>query len=675
MSTYNWKFRSFAGVLQVVLESEEDILHLRELDLKLWSVLAMPVRGVFVKKETLEALDSDNDGFIRANEILNALDFLSSSLFSLAEVMREGSSVSLENIKDEEILLAARNILENGSEKSVDSSRLPEITTLLTKKNDYTPSSLRFLICRMIKEKKGKDEILDEIEKLRTSLLTAKKAFRGNFKATLQSVLAARKAFLAVEKKIDDFFLRERLFHYAPEAKNSLSDFKYDFKELKNSLLSEESASLKALPLSFSKDGGRLSLLSSINPAWQREMRTFYEKFVVPLRGETESVSEEEWKILKEKAASLKEIFEEAATYDLSKEDEGIFAASEDEISEKIEREKKEAKQRESLEKLKKLLLFRRDFFMVLKNYVNFEEFYSNRLSVFQSGVLYFDTRATSLCFEYTEETMHEKLDIFSGAYLLYCDIFRGKEKRKILALITSGGQENITAWRNGVFYDREGRDWQANVVKILQNPISIKEAFFTPYRSFARMIENMISKKADAVEQKGESLIALAGKKNEGEKENTAKKIDLGTIALIGTAVGGISTLVLGVFRQAIDLGFYLPVAILAIISVISGPSMILAALKLRKRSITPILEANGWALNARLKINIPLGGALTEQGSFPPSAHLALTDPFLQKKHGWRNLFILALAMAIFFCLFFFRAQCKDFFLHLVDEIMNKA
>ena len=39
----------------------------------------------------------------------------------------------------------------------------------------------------------------------------------------------------------------------------------------------------------------------------------------------------------------------------------------------------------------------------------------------------------------------------------------------------------------------------------------------------------------------------------------------------------------------------------------------MILAYMKLRKRNLGPILDANGWAVNAKAKINVPFGTILT--------------------------------------------------------------
>jgi hypothetical protein len=79
------------------------------------------------------------------------------------------------------------------------------------------------------------------------------------------------------------------------------------------------------------------------------------------------------------------------------------------------------------------------------------------------------------------------------------------------------------------------------------------------------------------------------------------------------------------------------MPLGVLAIILLISGPSMLMAWLKLRKRNLGPILDANGWAVNAKAKINVPFGASLTRTAALPTGAQRDLVDPFAEKKRPW--------------------------------------
>ena len=71
-------------------------------------------------------------------------------------------------------------------------------------------------------------------------------------------------------------------------------------------------------------------------------------------------------------------------------------------------------------------------------------------------------------------------------------------------------------------------------------------------------------------------------------------------------------------------------PLVLLGLVLVISGPSMLIAWLKLRQRTLGPILEANGWAINGRVKINIPFGTKLTERAIKPANSTTNRNDPY---------------------------------------------
>src|SRR5947208_15712156 len=92
-------------------------------------------------------------------------------------------------------------------------------------------------------------------------------------------------------------------------------------------------------------------------------------------------------------------------------------------------------------------------------------------------------------------------------------------------------------------------------------------------------------------------------------------------------------------VFAKIIGLPWWqIPLAFLAILLSVSTPSMVIAALKLRLRNLGPILDANGWAVNARARINIPFGRSLTKTAVLPANSSRSLIDPYADK-HGIRN------------------------------------
>ena len=90
-----------------------------------------------------------------------------------------------------------------------------------------------------------------------------------------------------------------------------------------------------------------------------------------------------------------------------------------------------------------------------------------------------------------------------AGTYLLYCDCVRRAtgERRQIVAAVTNGDADNLMVGRNGIFYDRDGLDWDATITKIVDNPISLRQAFWAPYKKLVRLIEEQVAKRAAAAD------------------------------------------------------------------------------------------------------------------------------------------------------------------------------
>jgi hypothetical protein len=103
------------------------------------------------------------------------------------------------------------------------------------------------------------------------------------------------------------------------------------------------------------------------------------------------------------------------------------------------------------------------------------------------------------------------------------------------------------------------------------------------------------------------------------------------GIFAAFGMALGMIGTALMTLAKGIFALKWWqLVLAFVGIMLVISGPAMVMAWLKLRRRNIAPLLNANGWAVNAASKISIPFGETLTDSAKFPK---MRLKDPYAKK------------------------------------------
>jgi hypothetical protein len=187
-------------------------------------------------------------------------------------------------------------------------------------------------------------------------------------------------------------------------------------------------------------------------------------------------------------------------------------------------------------------------------------------------------------------------------------------------------------------------------VTAIVDNPISIRQAFWSPYKKFVRMIEEQVAKRAAAAEAASSARLASTAEGAVAAKVEPPKKVDVGAVAAIGVAISGAITaltLILGYVFQLKPWQY--PLVLLGLILVISTPSMVIAWLKLRQRTLGPILEGNGWAVNGRVAINIPFGTKLTDLAVLPVGARRSLEDPYEDKDAARRRRLIWVLLLVL--------------------------
>jgi hypothetical protein len=689
-STKRWKFFRAGTVDQVVLNDASDLENLESLDKKLWVALACPTRGLEFEERTLDLIDTDRDGRIRPPEIIAAIAW-SREVFRNLDALFAGkdslplSEIRIETAAGKEVHETARRILAERGREGATAIELEDVTTTskafaerklngdgVVTVDSTDDSDVKAAIADAIGiggpvvDKSGKPGIdqakLDAVY-ARVRAHAAWLEQEGASHSLGEQTPAAAVAVASVKEKVDDYFVRCHLAAFDGRISTALNGSEERIAAFAGRVLAPEDGDVGSLPLAHVEAGRPLPLMA-INPAWTKRMTTFDEAAVVPILGNTRSsLSEQDWTAIKARVAAY-EAWRAAGPTDDGVEKLGrerVLAlangSSYQAVSALISADSALSTESSQMEAVEKAVRLRRDLVSLLRNFVNFSEFYGKRRSAFQVGVLYVDGRCCELCLPVSDVGKHATLASLSNAYLVYCDCSRKKdaEKRTIVAAVTAGDIDNLMAGRNGVFYDRKGDDWDATITKVVDNPISIRQAFWAPYKRFVRLVQEQVSKRAAAADAEankslGEQATALAavgdGKKPEVTPQEP-KKIDVGTVAAIGVAVGGIATFFSSVLATFLGLGMWMPVGLLALLIAVSGPSMLIAWLKLRHRNIGPLLDANGWAVNAFARVNVPFGEALTTVAVLPRGATRLLNDPFAEKRRPW-GLYLLLLVLA---------------------------
>jgi len=293
-----------------------------------------------------------------------------------------------------------------------------------------------------------------------------------------------------------------------------------------------------------------------------------------------------------------------------------------------------------------KFLHIYRDFYRLLRNFVTLNDFYDKDRKVsaiFQSGKLIIDQRECRFCMKVSDMAKHTASAATCGMFLVYCDCTTktSAAKLQIVAAVTVGDIGDLIVGKNALYYDNAGEEWDAVITKVVDNPISIAQSFWSPYRRMAKVVENLITK--NAADKDAKMMADATAKINAapaavpaaGAAPAAPQPFDIGKFAGIfaafGMALGMIGTALTSIFEGLVNIPWWKTIIIfVAIMLVISGPAMVLAWLKLRRRNIAPLLNANGWAINASSKISIPFGETLTDIAKFPT---LKLKDPYAKK------------------------------------------
>jgi len=623
---YDWKFSTVGGVTRVNIENGQDIAHLSELDQKLWTVLSCPVKGLEFDERTLALLDSDHDGKLRVHEVVAASQWLCKVLADMDYLVEGRDSITFGTIRHD----------------TDEGKQVVEAAKMILGKLDVNKDEIS------LADVKAYMDVYEEKCKAEYSAGETE-PYEPPYG---EGSDAAEAAVNAVRQKIADWFMRCKLVQFDEDAAGALDVQVEKIAAISAGNLNDSVGEISAYPLARPRKEGLLPLAEGLNPAWQAPMAAVVAA-VPELQGK-DSVSEEEWN----------GVLAKVDAYTAWK------AAGETAMNEAIAA--KLGEHAAAIEPVERLLRYCRDYFRLLHNYVVFKDFYRRDdkfLAVFQAGKLYIDQRCCDLCVKVTDMPRSTGTAGKSGIYLLYCHCVAksGGAQMDIVAALTDGEIGGLHEGKNAIFYDRAGNDWDATITKIVDNPISVRQAFWSPYRKFGNWVTDKITKSASEKESKqfdemttkadSASTNLTAKPEDAAAEKKPAAPFDIakfaGIFAAIGLAFGAIGAALGMLGGFIVEKWYNVIILVAAVVLLISGPSMLLAWLKLRKRNLGPVLNANGWAINSDVKINTTFGKTLTSMAKYPK---VVAKDPFADKKMPWWQKCLIWLGvLAVLFLLVF--------------------
>ncbi|KKL19977.1 hypothetical protein LCGC14_2460070, partial [marine sediment metagenome] len=259
---------------------------------------------------------------------------------------------------------------------------------------------------------------------------------------------------------------------------------------------------LKSAPLAGVQADGKLPLKPPLNPYYVQAVAAFRTQAVAPALGRSaSSIDRDDWREIQQFFAAHRAWVQADAGAEVSSLGPDTLRAYLDGSCEAVVRDliaesTATALELDSIRQTERLILYRCHLLELANNFISFPRLYDvERRAMFEMGTLIMDGRRFNLAVKVANRAAHAALAKNSSMFVLYVEVGSkaGKKLYDLAVPVTSGGKGNLQVGKRGVFIDINGLEWDARVVSIIDNPISIREALVSPFKRLGRMLSGKI--------------------------------------------------------------------------------------------------------------------------------------------------------------------------------------
>ena len=664
--------RNFGGVQQLVVSSEADLAAIDALDPARWAATSAPLRDLHCDPAFLAFVDTAGNGRIRVKELLAARDWLFARMKSRKRIEERSDELFLDDL---EATTPEGQKLRHAAEHVARELRLPDPSRL-------TLAEVRAFRAGYAKTLANGDgvvpptlvpeaDVADFARDVMSVVGSAPDASgeNGVGETQLSRFLEGGKAFLnwksrpqvspdivplgegtelavaavkALDAKIEEFFLVCDLLRQEQQAASALRSTDEELKSLRAGGAPGIELYLAQAPLATPNPAGELALSAAVNPAFQAAWTSLNDKVLSRLAPGQGTIDRVAWRKLKATfdpylAWQKEKPAEPFEAVKLERLDEHLMAPLQSKLRGYIDVDKAAAPELLQVAEVEKLVLYQRYLIELANNFVNFSALYDpTRTALVEMGAIVVDGRRLEFCAKVENRAAHKAVAAESLIFLVYAQVLEKDSAApafEVVAPVTSGERGRLRAGKRGLFIDVLGKEWDAVIVEVVENPISIKEAMLQPFRRLQKMIgeriETLLVKQHASHEA---ALVTMAAgeaaplkpvpeKKDPGGMQNL---LIGGSIAF--AAIGSALAYVVSAITSIAPLKLLGGIAGLA--AVLVGLSALLGWLKLRRRDMGMLFEASGWAINPRMKITRRLGIVFTRTPDFPAGTRVDRRD-----------------------------------------------
>lgn len=285
-------------------------------------------------------------------------------------------------------------------------------------------------------------------------------------------------------------------------------------------------------------------------------------------------------------------------------------------------------------DKVEQLLLYLQGLVKLCNNFISFPDLYDPKVpTLIERGRIVIDGRWFNLTFPVNALAEHSALATNSGLFIIYVEIDTKPAATTLAAPVTIGDKGALKIGKRGIFFDANRNEYNAKIVKIIENPVCLREALAAPFLRIGKMLETKVTKMSNAsdaeLNKKFETVIndpaAAAKSANAEAKAKAAAKSDAGNKAGmmmgIGVAFAAVSSALAFICKTLSSMSLLsIVLSVVCVLAILLLPIALLAWLRLRRQDLSSLLEGNGWAINSRLRLTRRQRRAFSNNGRFKP-------------------------------------------------------
>lgn len=694
------RFQQYGRTYQLDIASAADLEALLGMDETLWVATSAPVSAFRCDPKFLKFLDADGNGRVCSNELKGAIRWLLTHLADPSQLAASIGTLPLAVIKtgtpDGQALVdSARYVLAGLGDVPQDVISLVQVRGFLA-----TIQSKPLNGDGVIVPASSSDPQVAAFLKAAVTATGGSPDLSGATgvnEAQINAFLAAIPAYLAWRQsgevpagetvtptmplgtdtpalhalyslhaaKVDLYFDLCRLGAFDPRTASRLAGPDSNLLQLDPVDAAQVAGYLAKLPIAAPAPCRELPLTTEadINPIYRAWLRDMQEKVFprIPDGGAGATLSEWEWRRVKAafqpyEAYLAQKTGTMAESFPLDTLRSFLAPALKEETQRLLAADRKVAAIVQQTEQVERLLLFHQHLLRLTNNFVSFPYLYStDQRALFEMGSVVMDGRCFSFAVKVENLAEHSATAKLSNLFVVYLEVTGvAPEKFNVSIPITAGTKGNLAVGKRGIFFDIGGKEYDARVVQVIENPVSLREALAMPFVRLWGILEGRIENWSNSAEKglQTEFTKVIAQPSALAATPTPAAPVPAGTpsgafmglcfvTAALGSAFAFITKTFSGMAYRHVLLGLAAAACIVIL------PIALVAYLKLRRQDLSSLLEGCGWAINARMRLDRKQRQHFTRNYAFPAGAEG--TPSYVRLKVFSVILLVEALAWAI--------------------------